>query len=181
MNANYQEGIAELAQFHAELQKKLESVTDENEPSLDESLAWSSRLDKIMASIYSNDLAYLLVEETLAHTSKLATSTGNSTPCVLQGFPTIEAVPPITDNLPAYELVLRGTLLPAHSGSVDGASIAAANAQIEYQSAALWAPTSLACFDSLGNLLGIAGTGEVQGPSLDSLRRIVLVECTRFW
>jgi hypothetical protein len=95
------DAMVKLSDFEAQLAEKIKSVDSTiAEPSLDESLEWSSKLEAIMSEIARTDLACLVVAEKLSAFSKIRELDDSNPPfaSTLQGFPTIVPSPDINGD-----------------------------------------------------------------------------------
>jgi hypothetical protein len=177
LHPKYQAALTELAIFRQDLQSKLDSLDDLEKPTLDESLAWSQRLDQIMSQLRAHDLAYLTVEAPLESIATTSIPPGrDSFDCRLHGFPTLDAVPVLANDLEKYQLDLPGRWLMAEPGDVDSL-----NASIEYTTfSSLVKPISLACLDRHNNLIGLCGASQTTSTAGD-LDRIPVIPLAKFW
>ncbi|MEZ6081725.1 MAG: FHA domain-containing protein [Pirellulaceae bacterium] len=177
LHPEYQAALAELTTFRQELQSKLDTLADLEKPTLDESLAWSQRLDQIMSKLRVNDLAYLIVETSLESiATTIVPPSKESIDCRLHGFPTLDTVPVLANDLEKYQLDIQGRWLVAEPGDVNPS-----NAEIEYTSfSSLVKPTSLACLDRQDNLVGLCGASESNSTAGD-IDRVPVIPFAKFW
>ncbi len=178
LSPQYQSASTELVAFRKELQAKLDTLTESDEPELDESLAWSERLDAIMNKLTTNDMAYLVVAEPLpSFATTVAPDQLKPTICLLRGFPTVDTTPSITNDLEKYLLDgLEARWLPPQSEQDKATS-----STIEFQSiSSLVQPQSLACFDRQGSFIGLCGASESSVPAGET-DRLPAVTFTKFW
>ncbi len=177
LHPKYQGALAELATFRQELQAKLDTLADLEKPTLDESLAWSQRLDQIMSKLRVNDLAYLTVEATLESiATTIVPPSMESIDCRLHGFPTLDTVPVLANDLEKYQLDVPGRWLMAETDD-EGTRHAA----IEYTAfSSLVKPISLACLDRQGNLVGLCGASESTSTA-GNIDRVPVIPFAKFW
>lgn len=177
LSPQYQAASRELVEFRKELQAKLNAVSESDQPALDESLAWSERLDGIMNNLAMHDIAYLVVAEPLpSFVTAVAPDQLESTACLLKGFPTLATPPSIANDLEKYQLEIEARWLPPQTDQDK-----ATTATVAFQSiSSLVQPQSLACFDSQGRLIGLCGAGESSAP-VGEMDRLPAIAFAKFW
>lgn len=106
IHPNFKKALAQIAEFETQLDDKIKGVESMSEPSLQESLEWSGKLEDIMFAIAKSDLACITTTMNLRKFLPLATSTSSqgSDSGAIFGYPMIVPSPIITDNLTTFLL-----------------------------------------------------------------------------
>jgi hypothetical protein len=106
IHPNFKKALAQLSEFETQLNEKIQSVEAMSEPSVEESLEWSGKLEDIMFSLAKSDLACFTTDVKLKKFLPLASnsSTLSAESCEISGYPMIVPSPIITNNLQSYFL-----------------------------------------------------------------------------
>ena len=151
----------DLDEFRSSLAKKLESVDSTfTEPTLEERLEWSDRLNAIQSRLNANDLAILRVAKRLDRSIKPGLRDAEATECEIVGYPSLETPPVVTRRVNDFRLQVAGRLI---GKELPASSLEPLMAQLESLTAVNLA--SLACIDANGNLLGLCGSSDVNPAS----------------
>ena len=102
----FKKALTQLTEFESQLAEKIKDVESMSEPSVQESLEWSGKLEDIMFALASNDLACITVGTNLKKFLPLVTSpvSQGSESGAIVGYPMIVPSPIITDNLNTFLL-----------------------------------------------------------------------------
>ena len=106
----YKNALSQLVDFEAKLKEKLKSIDNLAQPSLEESLDWSGRLETVMSEIAKCDLACLITAESLKKLLPIASDSKTSGPqdCKVVGYPMIVPSPNLNSNLESFYLEGNG-------------------------------------------------------------------------
>ncbi len=106
VHPRYPEALKKFAQFEADLNAKLASLGPLAEPSLEERLEWSERMESIMSEIASVELAVLECNETLPKYLSILppSSDTHGKEFKLSGYPMILPSPPVQGDLEMFFL-----------------------------------------------------------------------------
>lgn len=169
----YQPALESLKKFEKELNARLEKVGNQAEPSLEESLDWSNKLDAIMEEIASVELATLECDETLPNFISISsTSPSSQATLTLEGYPMILPTPPIEQNLKTF-LIAGNAKLLEDRGRGDGKFM------VETSDFSGFPFLSLACTND-SKLLGlVVRQPQVEGIGAKQVGKLVRVE--EFW
>jgi pSer/pThr/pTyr-binding forkhead associated (FHA) protein len=106
IHPSFKKALSQLTEFELQLNEKIKGVESMSEPSIQESLEWSGKLEDIMFELAKSDLACITTATPLKKFSTLATSTTSqgSESGAICGYPMIVPSPIITDNLKTFLL-----------------------------------------------------------------------------
>jgi hypothetical protein len=104
IHPNFKQTLAQLSEFETQLNEKIKSVEAMSEPSVEESLEWSGKLEDIMFSLAKSDLACFTTDVKLKKFLPFVSnpSTLSAESCEISGYPMIVPSPIITNNLQSY-------------------------------------------------------------------------------
>jgi hypothetical protein len=170
--------LAARANFEKELNEKLSQVKEGDRPSLEESLEWSGRFDKVMDEVIRSDFACLIVKETLPSYLSLREvdkidpkSVGE---CLLIGFPVILPSPSLTDEGVEKFLIQGAASLRKESTSQPSMLEAETS---DFSGLPL---ESMLCLDNSSRIVGFC-VREDRNESLGSRQRCKVVMPEIFW
>ena len=137
IHPKYAPSVTALADFEKALDDKLAQVKTLENPTLEESLDWSGRLEKIMSELASSDMACLVTKETIPKFASINSADtladSNSMDCELVGFPMIIPSPEVTNELQKYfvqggarlkfDRSIQGSVLFAETSELSGLPI----------------------------------------------------------
>ncbi len=177
LNPGYKSKIAELSKFRTDLDAKLDTISESDQPTLEESLDWSDRLNSVMENIACSDYAVVTTNVELPAQLPLADRPlSSSGACILLGFPAIESAPKFPEDLGNYQLHLRGRIQTNTSTPKESPQ---ERLYIECEARTALSLESLACVDQQGSLLGICGALEATAAGMSKRLPIILPQ--RFW
>lgn len=106
LHPGYKNALSQLTDFETQLQDKLKSIDKLTQPSLEDSLEWSGRLEAVMSEISKCDLACLITTERLAKVLPTAATLKNAEPqdCKVAGYPMIVPSPDLKSKLESFYL-----------------------------------------------------------------------------
>lgn len=106
IHPNFKKALTQLTEFETQLDKKIKGLESLAEPSIQESLEWSGKLEDIMFAIAKSDLACITTTMNLKKFLPLASSTSSQgfDSGAIFGYPMIVPSPIITDNLTTFLL-----------------------------------------------------------------------------
>lgn len=106
VHPGYKNALGQLTEFETSLKEKLKSIDNLAQPSLEESLEWSERLETVMSQIAKCDLACLISAESLKKLLPIASVSKESGPqdCKVVGYPMIIPSPDLKGNLESFYL-----------------------------------------------------------------------------
>ncbi len=169
----YQPALESLKEFEKELSARLDKVDSQSEPSLEESLDWSGKLETIMEEIASVELATMECEESLP--SYLSISNSATLPqseLTLEGYPMILPTPSIDQNLKTFLMSGNAAVLKVREKNE-------AKFMIETSDFSGFPFLSLACIRD-SQLLGIVvRQPQVEGIGSKQIGKLVRIE--EFW
>ena len=102
--------MSQLTEFETQLEEKLKTVDNLAQPSLEDSLEWSGRLETVMSDISKCDLACLITVDRLKKVLPIATASRTSEPqdCKIAGYPMIVPSPDLKSKLEGFYLEGKG-------------------------------------------------------------------------
>ncbi len=106
LHPGYKNALSRLTDFEKKLQEKLKSIDNLAQPSLEESLEWSGRLETVMSDIAKCDLACLITAERLRKVLPIAAISQTTGPqdCKIAGYPMIVPSPDLKSSLESFYL-----------------------------------------------------------------------------
>ncbi len=175
LHPGYKKALSQLANFETQLQEKLKSIDKLAQPSLEDSLEWSGRLETVMSEISKCDLACLITTEPLKKLLPIAAAYRTSEPqdCKIAGYPMIVPSPDLKSKLEGF--YLEGT------GKVQLDNKMKTPSLFVETSAFPGVPiVSMVCLNSLSEIAGLCVRQEpVQ--SVDAPQRSQITSVEVFW
>lgn len=106
LHPGYKNALSQLANFETQLQEKLKTIDNLAQPSLEDSLEWSGRLETVMSDISKCDLACLITVDRLKKVLPIAAASRTSEPqdCKIAGYPMIVPSPDLKSKLEGFYL-----------------------------------------------------------------------------
>jgi pSer/pThr/pTyr-binding forkhead associated (FHA) protein len=110
LHPGYKSALSQLTEFETQLEEKLKTVDNLAQPSLEDSLEWSGRLETVMSDISKCDLACLITVDRLKKVLPIATASRTSEPqdCKIAGYPMIVPSPDLKSKLEGFYLEGKG-------------------------------------------------------------------------
>jgi len=169
--------ISARKNFETEFQERLSQMQENEEPTMDESLKWSGRLEKVTIDYMQSDLACLSFKEELSKYLPIPSVRKNSDTfameCVLIGFPAIIPNPDVTTGVEKF--FIEGSAKIKQNRSSSDPFIT-----VETSDMSGLPLDSLVCIDSQKNMIGIC-VREEKSESLGSKQRCQVVAPEVFW
>lgn len=106
IHPGYKNALNQLNDFESQLQEKLKSIDNLTQPSLEDSLDWSGRLETVMSEISKCDLACFVTMERMKEVLPIAAISQSLgvQDCKVAGYPMIVPSPVIKNNLESFYL-----------------------------------------------------------------------------
>jgi pSer/pThr/pTyr-binding forkhead associated (FHA) protein len=163
-----------LTDFETELQTKLDDLKTLDDPTLDESLEWSSRLDSIMSEIAKVELASITCKEKLDSFVAVSgvTSLANDSELALRGYPMLIPSPAVEKNLDVFLI----------DTSIKTASVAeeASLGRVQLGNTSGVPLVSLICLDQQSKVVGILSRhSQAEDVNAPQVGQITFIE--EFW
>jgi len=176
MHPGYIAAKKELSQFEEALNARIEKADTQTDPSLEESLDWSAKLEAILQKIASHDLATIKVVDSLPSVLKVISTElkPGSIGYRLVGFPMATPSPSIHGNLHAFFLEQKGELRldrkTQNPAKVFESAIGLSGLKM----------VSMACLDTDSNLVGVC-VHQAPTDSNASLQHCQITKPEAFW
>ena len=112
IHPNFKKALVQVAEFETQLNEKIKGVESMAEPTVEESLDWSGKLEDILYSLSKSDVACITTDARLDKFLPLAANSKSENVAIhdLFGYPMIVPSPVITNNLSNYYLEGKASL-----------------------------------------------------------------------